>query len=79
MRPKGMKMKFEIHELKVLQELFELYGIKVFTSRYAGVQCSAMSLTNIVRTAILGPNQWDVNILNANILADDSLLCWIRT
>ncbi|VVC90599.1 unnamed protein product, partial [Leptidea sinapis] len=51
----------------------------VFTSRYAGVQCSAMSLANIVRAAILSPNQWDVNILNANMLAGDSLYCWIRT
>ncbi|CAG5001922.1 unnamed protein product [Parnassius apollo] len=41
----------------------------VFTSRYAGVQCSAMALANIVRAAILSPNQWDVNILNANMLA----------
>ncbi|CAG5052131.1 unnamed protein product [Parnassius apollo] len=51
----------------------------VFTSRYAGVQCSAMSLANIVRAAILSPNQWDVNILNANMLAGDSLYYWIRT
>ncbi|KAF9407199.1 hypothetical protein HW555_012690 [Spodoptera exigua] len=51
----------------------------VFTLRYAGVQCSAMSLANIVRAAILSPNQWDVNILNANMLAGDSLYCWIRT
>ncbi|VVC96008.1 unnamed protein product, partial [Leptidea sinapis] len=41
----------------------------VFTSRYAGVQCSAMSLANIVRAAILSPNQWHFNILNANMLA----------
>ncbi|CAG5055549.1 unnamed protein product [Parnassius apollo] len=51
----------------------------VFTLRYASVQCSAMSLANIVRAAILSPNQWDVNILNANMLAGDSLYCWIRT
>lgn len=50
----------------------------VFTSGYTGVQCSAMSLANIVRAAILNPNQWDVNILNTNMLTGDSLYCRIR-
>ncbi|KAL4721735.1 hypothetical protein ACJJTC_014268 [Scirpophaga incertulas] len=63
-RLKGMDMKFEMHsfQLIMLQRIIRASwhqgDYDVFTSGYAGVQCSAMSLANIVRTAILSPNQW---------------------
>jgi hypothetical protein len=36
----------------------------IFLSGYAGSQCFAMVLANIVRAAIIPPRQWNKNILN---------------
>jgi hypothetical protein len=38
---------------------------------FAGVQCFAMALANIVRAAIVSPSRWNKIILDANLLAGD--------
>lgn len=63
---------------RIIRALWHQGDHSVFTSGFSGVQCSAMSLANIVRAAILNPSRWDVNILNANMLEGDSLYCQIR-
>jgi len=45
---------------------------KIF-GKYAGVQCCAMSIANIVRAAILSPQKWNAAIVNNNLIAGDTL------
>lgn len=45
----------------------------IFTSAYAGVQCCAMALANVVRALIHTPNQWNQSILDQNLIAGDDI------
>lgn len=44
----------------------------IFRSGYAGVQCCAMVLANIVRAAILPPSRWNTLTLDKNMVEGDS-------
>jgi len=50
----------------------------IFLSGYAGSQCFAMVLANIVRAAIIPPRQWNKNILNRNMIEGDTIYALIR-
>lgn len=50
----------------------------IFRSGYAGVQCFAMAIANIVRAEILSPLQWDKNVLNKNMFEGDNIYATIR-
>ncbi|GIY31477.1 ATP-dependent DNA helicase [Caerostris extrusa] len=50
----------------------------MFTSGFAGVQCCAMTLANILRASILSPQYWSTNILNLNMLTSDQIYSNIR-
>ena len=45
----------------------------VFTSGYAGVQCCAMALANIIRAYIYPPKQWSTNTLDVNMFQGDQI------
>lgn len=50
----------------------------IFTSGFAGVQCCAMALANILRACILSPQYWSTNILNLNMITGDQIYSNIR-
>ncbi|GIY57521.1 ATP-dependent DNA helicase [Caerostris darwini] len=50
----------------------------ILTSGFAGVQCCAMTLANILRASILSPQYWSSNILNLNMLTGDQIYSNIR-
>lgn len=50
----------------------------IFTSGFAGVQCCAMALANILRACILPPHYWSTNILNLNMITGDQIYSNIR-
>lgn len=51
---------------------------EVFTSGYAGVQCCAMVLANIVRASILPPCKWFINTPYENMIEGDGMYERIR-
>lgn len=50
----------------------------IFTSGFAGVQCCAMALANILRACILSPQHWSTNVLNLNMIICDQIYSNIR-
>ena len=50
----------------------------VFTSGYAGVQCCAMTLANIVRAFVYPPQNWSTNTLDMNMIEGDRIYKHIR-
>lgn len=45
----------------------------IFNPNYAGVQCCAMAISNLVRAAISVLSSWNTNILNENMIEGDNL------
>ncbi|GIY78098.1 uncharacterized protein CEXT_566231 [Caerostris extrusa] len=50
----------------------------IFTSGFAGIQCCAMALANILRDSILSPQYWSTNMLNLNMITGDQIYSNIR-
>ncbi|XP_044597317.1 uncharacterized protein LOC123273901 [Cotesia glomerata] len=50
----------------------------IFTSGFAGVQCCAMALSNILRASILTPQHWSTNTLNLNMIIGDQIYGDVR-
>ncbi|KAG8319249.1 hypothetical protein J6590_095913 [Homalodisca vitripennis] len=48
----------------------------IFTSGFAGVQCCAMALANILRACVLSPQNWSTN--NLNMITGDQIYSNIR-
>jgi len=58
---------------RVLRASWNQSTSSIFTSAYAGVQCCAMALANVVRASIHTPNQWNQSILDQNLIAGDDI------
>ena len=50
----------------------------IFTSGYAGIQCAAMALVNIIRAKILPPGRWNASAMDRNMIEDGSIYENIR-
>ena len=50
---------------------------EIFHSGHAGHQCFAMVMANLIRAAILPPSQWNINVLNRNMIEGDRFYEWI--
>ncbi|GFR18851.1 gamma-glutamylaminecyclotransferase [Trichonephila clavata] len=50
----------------------------IFISGFAGVQCCAMVLVNILRAYILSPQHWSTNDLNLNMISSDHIYRDVR-
>ena len=51
----------------------------IFISGYAGVQCCAMALSNILRASVLIPRRWSTNTLNLNMITGDQIYSEVRS
>ncbi|CAG9799443.1 unnamed protein product [Chironomus riparius] len=63
---------------RILRASWHQGNESMFTSGYAGVQCAAMVLANIVRAVIIPPNQWTKLMLDGNMIAGDEIYTKIR-
>ncbi|GBP34215.1 hypothetical protein EVAR_30768_1 [Eumeta japonica] len=63
---------------RILQALWHQGNLEVITSGYAGAQCCAMAMSNIIRVSITPPQQWSKNTLDQNMIEGDSLYVKLR-
>lgn len=63
---------------RILRASWHQGNMAIFTSPYAGVQCCAMVLANIVRASVISPSTWTNNTLDRNMIEGDNMCTTIH-
>lgn len=63
---------------RILRATWHQGNCGIFTSGFAGVQCCAILLSNILRAWIISPQHWSTNSLNLNMIIGDQINSNIR-